>query len=56
MTPEEIADLCKAHEPALVDEVSRLETHLKESENASFYYKYQDQARTCRELLSRNSV
>lgn len=53
-TPEEIADLCKQNETALIDELSRLEGCLKESDNASFFYRYQDQARACRELLSRS--
>ncbi len=53
-TPEEIADICKQNEAALIGELSRLEDCLKESENASFFYRYQDQARACRKLLSRS--
>jgi hypothetical protein len=55
LTPEEAVALCKRNEAALVEELSRLEAALKKDSHASFFYKYQDQARTCRELLSRST-
>lgn len=55
LTPEEIVDICKRNAKALADELSRLETSLKEDKHASFFYMYQDQARTCKELLGRNT-
>jgi hypothetical protein len=55
LTPEETVDLCKGNGAALVDELLRLEATLKKDSHARFFYKYQDQARTCRELLSRST-
>lgn len=54
LTPEEVVDLCKGNEATLVNELARLEASLKRDRHASSFYKYQDQARTCRELLSRS--
>lgn len=55
LAPEETVALCRGNEAALADELSRLEAALKKDRHASFFYKYQDQARTCRELLSRST-